>query len=113
MRLMRLLTLLVRAWRAVAHTSSLTHSSVLFLARILRICEGAAERQVKSGDVQGAIALLLGAASEYGYAHGEAERLRARAASLGAESSDPPCPGAVRWLAEAQATELEVRRKLR
>ena len=110
---MRLLTLLVRAWRAVAHTSSLTHSSVLFLARILRICEGAAERQVKSGDVQGAIALLLGAASEYGYAHGEAERLRARAAGLGAESSDPPYPGVVRLLAEAQAMELEVRRKLR
>jgi hypothetical protein len=78
-------------------------------ARILRICERAADERVASGDSAGAAQLLGSAASQFPCS--ASPGLLQKAASLDAAAGTPYSPTAVHDLAEQNSTVIAIRKQ--
>ena len=98
-------------WRVAgyAHQRSSTDPSAAIPARILRICERAADDRVAGGDTAGAAQLLGAAASQFPCSASPA--LLQKAASLDAAAGPPFSPTAVHDLAEENSTVIAIRKQ--
>jgi hypothetical protein len=77
----------------------------------LRICVRVADDRIVAGDTEGAIQLLLSAASQYPCP--SSETMFQKAAALGGSSDTPLNEGLVRGLAELNKTEIAIRRRFK